>query len=380
MKIYRVGLVCSISAILFLVSDCYRRESRWKGKIEEIKGVTIVRNPAMPMYDENEGVFELKEDSSIRVKEGLPEYVFSKIQDLDVDAEGNIYVLDPREAQVKVFDTQGVYLRTIGRRGQGPGETQNPVFIQVTAQGELAIYDHHASGMLLFYSLDGVYLRQKTTQSIVFPIGLDSKGRLLAQYIFPPPDGRKVILRYDVDGSGLELAREEMGKDKVFEIGRPSCYGALSPNDTILWGDSKEYRLYLMSAEGRVVKIITKEFHSLAITEREKDEYREKYADALKSGMQLSFRDRFPAFSGVFFDDEGRILVRTYERAGGSGDSLYFDVFDKDGVYESRVAVPVILDRNSVWKGGRLYTVESAESGRPLIKRYRITWKTGGLR
>ena len=93
--------------------------------------------------------------------------------------------------------------------------------------------------------------------------------------------------------------------------------------------------------------------------------------------MQIAFRDRLPAFSGLFFDDQGRILVRTYERAGGKPDSFSYDVFDQDGVYESKVAVPVTLDGNTVWKDGRVYTVENDENGLPLIKRHKIVWKRG---
>lgn len=357
--------------------SCREEKVSWPGRIENIDGVTIVHNPAKPKYEDR--LLAMEADLSIGQDSGKPEYLFSQIGDLAVDGRGNIYAIDSREAAVRVFDRDGGYVRTIGRQGQGPGETQYPVFIQITAQGELAVYDYSAAHML-FYSLDGVHLRQKRTSRIVYPIGLDPEGRLIAQQILaPPPKGGKVILLFDHDyGSELEIAREEMGQGRVFDIGRPSCYGALAPNDTVLWGDSKEYVLYVLSPDGRLIRKIIKESRHQPITDREKDEYRAKYADALKYGMQISFRDRFPAFSGLFFDDEARVFVRTYERTGGSGDSFYYDVFDREGVYESRVAVPVTLDRNSVWKDGRVYTVETNENGLPVIKRHRVTWRTGG--
>jgi len=359
--------------------SCREEKAAWPGRIENLDGVTIVHNPAKPKYEDR--LLAMEADLSIGQDSGKPEYLFSRIGDLAVDGKGNIYAIDSREAAVRVFDRNGGYVRTIGRQGQGPGETQYPVFIQISAQGELAVYDYSAAQML-FYSLDGVYLRQKRTSRIVFPIGLDSEGRLIAQDILaPPPKGGKVILRFDRDyGSEQEIAREEMGQDRVFDIGRPSCYCALSPNGRVLWGDSKEYVLYVLSPEGRLARKIIKESPPQAITDREKDKYRAEYADALRHGMGISFRDRLPAFSGIFFDDEGRVFVRTYERIGGSEDSFYYDVFDGEGVYESRVAVPVTLDRTSVWKDGRIYTVETDENGSPLIKRHRITWKTGGQR
>jgi hypothetical protein len=369
--------IAALIVIFAIMADCQKDEAAWAGRIEEVDGVTIVHNPAKPRAEY--GVLELAEDLSIGQEAGDPEYLFSGIGGMAVDRQGHIYAIDSREAAVRVFDKEGRYLRTIGRKGQGPGETHYPVFLQITARGELAVYDYNAS-VMLFYSLDGIYLRQQRTPRPMLPIGLDSGGCLIAQYILaPPPKGGKVILRFDRDyGSEQELAREGMGPDRVFDIGRPSCFAAVAPDDRVLWGDSREYVLYLLSSEGKLVKRIAKEFRPQAITDAERDEYRKKYADALKFGMQISFRDRWPAFNGLFFDDEGRLLVRTYERAGGSGNTFCFDVFDRDGVYEYRVALPMTLDRNSVWKDGRLYTTKNDDRGLPLIKRYRILWRRGG--
>jgi hypothetical protein len=372
------GLSVPALVVLSLIAaNCRDHKSAWAGRIENVDGVTIVHNPPRPMIEDRTLVLE--EDLSIGQEGGRPEYLFSRVGGMAVDTEGSIYAIESREAAVRVFDKKGGYLRTIGHKGQGPGETQYPVFVQITGQDELAVYDYSA-GRMLFYSLDGAYLRQKTTSRIVLPIGLDSEGRLIAQYILaPPPKGGKVILRFDSDySSEQELAREETGPDRVFDIGRPSCYAALSPDDMLLWGDSAEYLLNKLSAEGKLVKKIIREYDSRAIADAEKIEYQKKYADALKYGMQISYRDRWPAFNALFFDEEGRLLVRTYERPIGSNRSFYYDVFDREGVYEARVAVPLNLDRNSVWKGGKLYTVENDESGLPLIKRHRVTWRRSG--
>jgi len=370
--------IFALVALSIIATGCRGERAAWTGRIEIVDGVTVVHNPSRPRIEDR--VLILEEDLSIGQEGGRPEYLFSGIGGLTVDAEGNIYAIDASEAAVRVFDKKGGYLRTIGRKGQGPGETQYPIFIQITAQGELAVYDYSAARML-FYSLDGIYLRQKATSRPMLPLGLDSQGRLVAQMILaPPPLGGKVILRLDrAYGSAQEIAREEMGKDRMFDIGRPSCYAALSSDDMILWGDSGQYSLFLMSPNGKLVKRIVKEFHARAITNEEKVEYREEFAEPLKAGMKISFRDRFPAFSGVFFDDQDRILVRTYDRVSASRDSFYYDVFNKEGVYEAKVDVPVTLDRNTVWKDGKVYTVESDESGLPFIKRFRITWKRGGL-
>ena len=91
-------------------------------------------------------------------------------------------------------------------------------------------------------------------------------------------------------------------------------------------------------------------------------------------GMTLRFREHYPAFSDITTDDEGRILVKTYERVGPDAGRYYFDVFGPDGIYVAKLDIKATIDRNSVWKNGKLYTVESSPEGFPLIKRYGVKW------
>lgn len=384
MRSFRLTILVLIALSSMVWMECWGDQANELQGLERVIPVTKVHNPAKPRFKDRAIV--LDEELSIGKGKGGREYTFSKIEDLAVDEHGNIYAIDSDEAAVRIFNKEGRYVRTIGHRGQGFGEMQEPVFIQVTAQGELAVYDHHQSyieSFLLFYSLEGKFLRQKKILPFaMYPIGMDSKGYLLGQYFFAPPDGRKAIVRFDTDGGVTEFGREmEFRKDKVLDIGRPSCYGALSPDDRILYGDSKEYRLFLWSADEETCKMITKTLRRPPeITEMERQEYRNKYAEILKKGVKFSFRTRWPAFSGLFVDDEGRIFVKTYERTRGGLDSFYYDVFNKEGVYEAKVTIPVTLDNNSVWKNGRVYTVETKKNGLPLIKRHRVTWKEGGQR
>ena len=74
------------------------------------------------MYGED--VFSLEEELSIGEAEGEEEYMFSRINDIDVDDEGNVYVAEGAFAHIRVFDENGEYLRVMGRKGQGPGEMQ----------------------------------------------------------------------------------------------------------------------------------------------------------------------------------------------------------------------------------------------------------------
>ena len=58
-----------------------------------------------------------------------------------VDDNQSIYICDFHNHCVKVFSNTGDYLRTIGRRGQGPGDMYAPNYISFSPGGDLLVCD-----------------------------------------------------------------------------------------------------------------------------------------------------------------------------------------------------------------------------------------------
>jgi len=58
---------------------------------------------------------------------------------LAVDDQGRLFVLDSGNHRVQVFGPDGKFLKTIGRKGQGPGEFFMPNFIDIDDQGNLCV-------------------------------------------------------------------------------------------------------------------------------------------------------------------------------------------------------------------------------------------------
>ncbi|MFO7609880.1 MAG: hypothetical protein R6X35_11920 [Candidatus Krumholzibacteriia bacterium] len=53
------------------------------------------------------------------------ENFFGIVGEVFADDAGNVYLVDNQLAEVQVFDPRGAWLRTLGRRGDGPGEVRN---------------------------------------------------------------------------------------------------------------------------------------------------------------------------------------------------------------------------------------------------------------
>ena len=387
-KIKIVSIVISHSAfsvallisVLFLFVSCQKQKAEWKGTIEEVNGVTVVKNPKKPIYSED--IFNIKEELSIGEAKGREEHMFSQIRSVAVDDDENIYILDYKEAHIKVFDKKGSYLKTIGKKGQGPGEIQRPVFIQITPQEEVMVLDP-VTRRLVFFSLDGKYLRQISTARIPTtfdPIKMDPGGNFIAKLIILPSLGRDVEEELKKFDSNLELLMmisktkiDQPDKGPEIRTMSPSLFFAISKEGNVVWGYSGLYKLEVLDLEGKLIRKIVKDSKPLEITEKDKERIKKGYSRLINRGYKLLFPKYFPFFRSISIDWEGRIFVGTYEKIEiGEGYFYYYDVFDSEGRYIAKIP---LRRRPRVWKKNKLYTIEEDEEGYRFVKRYTVEWK-----
>ncbi len=78
---------------------------------------------------------------SIGIELGDSNYVMGGVEGVAFGPDGNIAVLDCGRSTVRLYSPGGEYLRSIGRRGNGPGELQNITFMAVSEDGDI-----HLSG------------------------------------------------------------------------------------------------------------------------------------------------------------------------------------------------------------------------------------------
>jgi hypothetical protein len=140
MKIRRSHLfLLSLLLISSLPFGRAAQKPQWKGSISKEGDVVVVKNPKEPIHKGN--ILAFKEELSIGGAEAKPEQSFSEIGQILLDEEENIYVLDPKDANIKIFDKAVKYLRTIGRKGQGPGEFVSPSSLDIDSKWYLNILD-----------------------------------------------------------------------------------------------------------------------------------------------------------------------------------------------------------------------------------------------
>ena len=78
---------------------------------------------------------------SIGEVEGPEELLFGGIGSIAVDDGGRVYVLDRQALNVRVFDSAGEYIETLGGPGEGPGELSSAESVMLLADGRVAVDD-----------------------------------------------------------------------------------------------------------------------------------------------------------------------------------------------------------------------------------------------
>jgi len=70
---------------------------------------------------------EVEKVLTLGKKGGAGPTAFGEVREIELDEKGRLYVLDRMNNEIRVFDSGGKYINTIGRRGQGPGEFRSPL-------------------------------------------------------------------------------------------------------------------------------------------------------------------------------------------------------------------------------------------------------------
>ncbi len=366
-----ISIVLFISALIMLIS-CQKQKAEWKGTIEEFNGVTIVKNPKEPLYGEE--AFQLKEELTIGEREGREEYMFSRLSQLAINEQGDIFVLDIMEKHVKVFNRHGLYLKTFGRSGQGPGEISGlPWYFTLSKQNELILID--TSGVS-FFSLDGKFLRKIPNKSFKSQIQLFDADTNSNSYIFqrsPLKQGYE-LNKYD---SNLKLIKTiefspSQGVENIRKNGWNPFYPWLmyeiTENGRIICARNDKYEIRVYdNDENKLLMRILKEYVPVRLTQKDIEEYLEGFSPQEIKSMNLPAN--LPPFNYFQSDEEERIFVETFERASES--SNYYDVFDKEGKYLVKIPLPSY----PFIKKNKVYFVLEDEDGYQYVKRYKVTWK-----
>lgn len=371
-------------SLLILLFSSGEQKAQWKGEVEYEDGIKVIKNPNVPLYGEI--TFELEEDLSIGNEED-ENYMFYRGIRIAVDKDGNIYVLDRGNHRIQKYDKNGRYLLTIGSKGQGPGEFQNPSGIYIDSNGDIYVNDYQR---ISIFDEKDIFRNTISIDTNIYFWAITKGGNILAQTFFIDRERltrtidvsffdskgkRKTIVSYPYSIEGW-VQGTIIGE---FNSYRPRLYVCSINENFALYAYSSEYKLYKVDSNGEAVLIIEKDEEPEAITSEEKDKVIENEIALIKrrrkiklSRKEVKKKYKFPKNKPFYLDlktdGRGNTYVLKFPK---KGEEFNYDLFDIKGYYLYNIKIkPLLLE---VIKKGYIYTYEiSKETGYIKVKRYKI--------
>jgi len=348
----------SLALVALITTACNQgppSSAGWQGTVDTLPGGTVrVVNQAGGAWRGNP--WRLAEDLRLGHMDGKGPDVFGEIVAVDADAMGRIWVADAQAGEIRVFGPDGAHVRTLGRRGAGPGEFAGLAGMTWGPDGNLWVMDNGNARVSVFDTA-GTYRTAHARPSglMVTPWrgGFDREGWFYDQGVVPGK--RTMIPVLNRFGPSMEAAGSlplpQPAPDEFVHEGATTTLRASVPfTPYLVWrldrtggiwaGISDRYRLARIRFGGDTSQVIERHVERVPVTAEERKEALQELSWFTDAGGRVDpsrIPQVKPAFRSVTVDDGGFIWVRPEQRRG---EPAVLDVFEPTGRFLGSVTLP----------------------------------------
>ncbi len=317
--------------------------------IETINGVKHIHNNE-PQWG-NDPAVSLEFVQQIGVLDSEDQnYLLHRPQDIVIDQPGNMYIIDSGNYRIQVYDRSGLYLRTIGRKGLGPGEIPN--FMRCADIFNNTLYVVHTNRFVDKFSCDGHVLGRFSGDIVINRLRHFSTREFI-QNCRTGYYGNSSFNRSDIS---LILVFSESGI--VREFGSPIFFEdqveTLSANHILAEIDKEDNVYATFCTQNRLDKYSYSGEHLFSSDRPLNYNVAEKpeWVDPGPSRKVSSVPEFTHVSNNISIDNRSRIWVTTPniklstvnpdEELFTTGKSIYdFHIFDSEGIFLGTLPVPV---------------------------------------
>lgn len=368
----------------------------WAGTLDTLpSGRVVVTNPEGEAWDSTTR-WRVVEEVRIGAEEGNGPEVFGGLGAMMTDLGGRIWVLEQQEQVLKVFEADGRFVRTVGRKGRGPGELANVAGLGLLPDGRVLVVDPQNARISLFDTA-GTFLSSQPVSARyqVYPW----PGRVLPDgSIYHVALGKRgswsgtILVRYDSTMTPLDTLfpprwQGEVNEFRLVDAGgarqitvdvpfSPGLQWNLAPDGTLWFVHTGTYELFQVSPTGDTIRVVTKPFTPVPVTGVERDTALARLEGFTKQGGKVD-AGRIPGTKPPVWNftvaEDGYLWVEATPR-DTARTGREFDIFDPEGRYLGVVQLPFRLSRGSrIVVGGNLLIGETQnEDGVPFLVKARI--------
>jgi hypothetical protein len=375
--------------IIFSIIGCAKQE-----QVEKIQegGAEVIINHNEPyrvkgqpasLYLEKEISIDMERDEIAEI--GLPD-----VRGIEADSKGNIYffIFERSENFLFKFDKNGNFVRSLGRKGQGPGEIQRVSYCSIDSKDNIIISDGGNRKIIFFNSAGELSKEIKYDLNLTDAVPLENGKLIVLKRITNPSQSISIkLILCDADFKEIKEL-DVFDQPPFFEGGKNKGQlraflfeWKITKNRIYIGNEQRGYEILVYDLEGSLVRKIRKEYEPLSLPENFRKEAEDYLLKNPNAQQWFSIPEEIPPYNSFFIDDEGRLFVMTYEQGLNAGEYIH-DVFNPDGVYFSqqclksygrlRWSIEPLL---AVAKNGRLYCLQEKESGYKELVGYKMRWE-----
>ena len=285
---------------------------------------------------------------------------------------GRILVLNGGSQELRFYDLAGQHVRTVGRKGGGPGEFENAYWLGPHLGDSIVVYDLGARRISVL-DRDGAFGRSLTPEfSFGTMVGRLADGSFIVRPGIMIGPGNEIanglqratigVLRVAADGQSVDTLATYPGSEAFIESGgtggrnwitvRSRPFGlstqVAAGGSLIYVGMSDAWAIDVLDGSGTLRRSIRRTRERTPVTPEVIDRYRESQLASVTNDnarreserfyATVEYPDRLPAYGQLRVDDAGNLWVQDYSVA--RSDSLRWTVFDPSGRVMGRVAMP----------------------------------------
>lgn len=374
------------SITVFLTLACCSSKPG-KAHVEFIDGVEYVHNSAEPLHPEKSVTFE--EELTIGEEGESEEATLYRPRNVLVDKTDNIYISDYQDGTIKIFDPDGNYLRSIGAKGEGPGEFQGISAMAFLPDDRLLTLDLMARRTSLFDN-KGEFMRSHTWRNSHINIYLADQSGYVADENVYGEERQLFLKKFDLNGNELETWGEfspielkiQRKGEAMLSISVPyspqSIFAGDSTHKQIYHCLNNKYLIEVFDGTGKLLRKIDRPYDPVPFTKADAEDYYAAFDRQGNKAFSDMARDvELPKVKTITedmkVDSRGYLWVATNELKEEEGKSFRaWDIFDLEGYYDCRVWLDF---RPGSFVRGKMYRLhQDEETGFTVVKRYKVIW------
>jgi len=351
--------------------------------IEIVEGVKHIHNRAPLWGDTLKVALEfVQRIGEIECKD--ENYLFYMPWDIARDSTGNIYIVDYGNWRIQKFDSNGKYLSTIGRKGQGPGEfSSQPLNIDLNSNGKIYVKDL-TFDLFNIITPEGKFVKRFSFSEYGSMFRISNSGNIIISYEnFPisyvdnkplkPVTHSSLIGVFDVESNLLKEFGEpiDFNDNQVTRLANKN-YFEIDSDDNIYLTFVRKNQIRKYSPEGKLLikieyPIDYKKSYKFTVRKREN----------IAGDIFVTHMPDFPQVSrNIGIDHKKRIWITTIKKEKDennfpSGLWEYY-IFNSEGILLGRLPMPEINGWMRIFQD-RLYLIDSW--GEMCVYEYKIVEK-----